>query len=482
MLNSFIYSRVRQILPFNLTDEQANALHGMVNFITGQEQNKVFLLKGYAGTGKSSLVGGLIKVLNEMKQKMVLLTPTGRAAKIFSAYADLPAYTIHRKIYRQQSLFVNSFSLSENLHRDTLFLVDEASMIANESDVILFGSGCLLDDLIQYVYSAKGCRLLLIGDPAQLPPVGQILSPALDADMLAGYGLNVEEFWLTEVVRQAHCSGILSVASDIRMAINCEEVYDYPRIDCRKKSDVIRLSAEELVETLRTCYENDGPEHTLVVCRSNKSAKIYNQGIRGRILYREEELESGDRLIVVRNNYFWSDQSNPDHFIANGDIVELVRIKHSGEMYGFHFADVTLRFIDYELELDAKILLETLHTDVASLTNEMRRQLYETIYADYALQYRTKKEIYEQMKRDPYLNALQVKYAYALTCHKSQGGQWRNVFVDQGYLTEDMLGEDYYRWLYTAFTRATKKLYLVNFSDECFVLANSSEQKEEEDV
>lgn len=280
--------------------------------------------------------------------------------------------------------------------------------------------------------------------------------------------MQVEEVWLTEVVRQAKGSGILAIASALRQSIEEQMTAQFPTFCLEGVNDVIRLPTENLPEELQNCYDREGIENTLIVCRSNKLARIYNQGIRGRILYREEEIESGDRLIVVRNNYFWKEQKESDSFIANGDIAELLRVRNRTEMYGFHFADVTLRLVDYDLELDAKLLLETLHSDTASLSSAQRKQLYEEVYADYALHYRTKKEIFEQMRKDPYLNALQVKYAYALTCHKAQGGQWRNVFVDQGYLAPEMLGEEYYRWLYTAFTRATSRLYLINFSDACF--------------
>lgn len=469
MVDSFLYARIQQNFQFTFTHEQEIALQNLVGFILSGKSDQLFLLKGFAGTGKSSLIGSVVKTLHGLEQSIVLLTPTGRAAKVFSAYSDYPTSTIHRKIYRQKSMFSNVFSISDNRHKDTLFLVDEASMIANDSnDQIAFGSGSLLDDLIEYVYSGEGCKLVLIGDTAQLPPVGQTISPALERERLEGYGLEVIEMKLTEVVRQATESGILSVASSIRSDIEQDEVFDYPILSVNGMKDVTRLPADELVETINACYDRDGIDDVLVVCRSNKNANMYNRGIRGRILYKEEEIESGDRLMIVRNNYFWKQSPEKETFIANGDLVELKRVRRLSEMYGFHFADVTLRFVDYEMELDAKILLDTLHTEAPSLTTVMRNKLYEAVFADYAANYKTKKAIMEQLRMDPWLNALQVKYAYAMTCHKAQGGQWKHVFVDQGYLTQEMLGMDYYRWLYTAFTRATEHLYLVNFSEECF--------------
>ncbi|MDD2525051.1 MAG: AAA family ATPase [Bacteroidales bacterium] len=469
MVDSFLYSRIQQNFQFTFTPEQEKALQNLVGFILSGRSDQLFLLKGFAGTGKSSLIGAVVKTLHGLEQTIVLLTPTGRAAKVFSAYSDFPASTIHRKIYRQKSMFSNLFSVTENRHKDTLFLVDEASMIANDSnDLVTFGSGSLLDDLIEYVYSGVGCKLVLIGDTAQLPPVGQTISPALEKERLEGYSLEVIEMKLTEVVRQATESGILSVASSIRKDIEQDEVFDYPILSVDGMKDVTRLPADELVETINACYDRDGIDDVLVLCRSNKNANVYNRGIRGRILYKEEEIESGDRLMVVRNNYFWKQTPDKETFIANGDLVELKRVKRRTEMYGFHFADVSLSFVDYDMELDAKILLDTLHTEAPSLTAEMRTQLFEAVYADYAANYKTKKEIMGKLRMDPWLNALQIKYAYAMTCHKAQGGQWKHVFVDQGYLTQEMLGMDYYRWLYTAFTRATEHLYLVNFSDECF--------------
>ena len=410
-----------------------------------------------------------MKTLDQLEQKCILLAPTGRAAKVFSHYAGHPAYTIHKKIYRQKSFSneIDNFSMNDNLHQHTLFIVDEASMIANEGlSGSMFGTGRLLDDLIQYVYSGQGCRLMLIGDTAQLPPVGEEESPALSADALRGYGLDVYEGLLTEVVRQLQDFGILWNATELRRYIAEEDFFTLPPIKVEGFPDIKVIPGNELIEAISDSYDHVGMDETIVICRSNKRANIYNKGIRNTILYREEELETGDLLMVAKNNYFWTEGCKEIDFIANGDIAVVRRVRREREMYGFRFADVLLRFPDYnDMELEVKLLLDTLHTETPALPKEMNDKLFYSVMEDYA-DISVKRERMKKMKADPHYNALQVKYAYAVTCHKAQGGQWKRVFLDQGYMTEDMLSPDYFRWLYTAFTRATETLYLVNWPKE----------------
>ena len=461
--------QIKANFPYKPTVEQEKVLESLAFFLLAPETDGIFLLKGYAGTGKTSLVGALVKTLFQLERKCVLLAPTGRAAKVFSHYAGHPAFTIHKKIYRQKSFSnkLTNFSLDDNLHQHTLFIVDEASMIANDGLAgSMFGTGRLLDDLVQYVYAGTGCRLMLIGDTAQLPPVGEEESPALSADVLKGYGLNVEEMGLTEVVRQMYDSGILWNATELRRYIAEEDFFSLPPVKVEGFPDVKILPGNELIETISECYDKAGMDDTIVVCRSNKRANIYNKGIRNTILYREEELESGDWLMVAKNNYFWTEGNKDIDFIANGDIAVVRRVRREREMYGFRFADAILRFPDYnDMELEVTLLLDTLHTDSPALPKDMNDKLFYSVLEDY-VDIPTKRERMKKMKTDPYYNALQVKYAYAVTCHKAQGGQWKRVFLDQGYMTEDMLSPDYFRWLYTAFTRATETLYLVNWPKE----------------
>ncbi|RHU22081.1 AAA family ATPase [Parabacteroides sp. TM07-1AC] len=468
MINSYLSRQITQNFPHNPTEDQFSALKTLTDFLLSTESDTLLLLKGYAGTGKTSLVGALVKTLNELKQKTVLLAPTGRAAKVFSNYSGQKAFTIHKKIYRQKA-FSNEptgFMPADNLHKDTLFIVDEASMISNDGiDSISFGTGRLLDDLIQYVYSGENCRLILMGDVAQLPPVMQTESPALNPEILRGYNLQVEEITLTQVVRQSGDSGILLNATRLRDALRNNEVEIYPKLHLKGFTDFRKVNGDELIEEISSAYSRDGIEETMIITRSNKRATIYNNGIRNRILYREEELSSGDRLMVAKNNYYWTNDCKEMDFIANGEIVQILRVKRTSELYGFRFADVTVRFQDYDLELDIKILLDTLQTDSPALPKELNDKLFYTILEDYD-DIPTKAGKMKKMKADPHYNVVQVKYAYAITCHKAQGGQWMNVFLDIGYMTEEMLGEDFYRWLYTAFTRATHRLYLVNLPDE----------------
>lgn len=468
MINSYLSHQITQNFPYNPTEDQFSALQIISDFLLSGETDSILLLKGYAGTGKTSLVGALVKTLNELKQKSILLAPTGRAAKVFSGYAGQNAYTIHKKIYRQKA-FSNEptgFLPADNLHKDTLFIVDESSMISNQGlDSFVFGTGRLLDDLIQYVYSGENCRLILMGDVAQLPPVMQTESPALQAGTLQGYNLQVQEITLTQVVRQSEDSGILFNATRLREALRNETVEIFPKLRLKGFSDFSKVNGDELIEEISSAYSRDGIEDTMIISRSNKRATIYNNGVRNRILSREEELSSGDRLMVAKNNYFWTEGSKEMDFIANGEIVQVLRVRRTMEFYGFRFADVTIRFQDYDLEMDVKILLDTLQTDAPALPKELNDKLFYSILEDYE-DIPTKAGKMKKMKVDPYYNVVQVKYAYAVTCHKAQGGQWMNVFLDIGYITEEMLGEDFYRWLYTAFTRATHRLYLVNLPDE----------------
>ena len=469
MINTYLGQQIKTNFPYKPTFEQEKVVKILADFLFCRKTDSLFLLKGYAGTGKTSLIGALVKTLDQLEQKCILMAPTGRAAKVFSHYAGHPAYTIHKKIYRQKSFSneLENFSMNDNLHQHTLFIVDEASMIANEGlSGSMFGTGRLLDDLIQYVYSGQGCRLMLIGDTAQLPPVGEEESPALSADVLKGYGLEVYEGLLTEVVRQLQDSGILWNATELRRYIAEEDFFTLPPIKVEGFPDIKVIPGNELIEAISDSYDHVGMDETIVVCRSNKRANIYNKGIRNTILYREEELETGDLLMVAKNNYFWTEGCKEIDFIANGDIAVVRRVRREREMYGFRFADVLLRFPDYnDMELEVKLLLDTLHTETPTLPKEMNDKLFYSVMEDYA-DISVKRERMKKMKADPYYNALQVKYAYAVTCHKAQGGQWKRVFLDQGYMTEDMLSPDYFRWLYTAFTRATETLYLVNWPKE----------------
>ena len=433
-------------------------------FMTDRAEQAVMVLRGSAGTGKTTLAAAIVRALADLKQKMVLLAPTGRAAKVFSLYAGHPAYTIHRRIYRQKSL-EGGFDLNFNSAHDTLFIVDEASMIAN-------GATPLLDDLIRFVYNERNCRLMLIGDQAQLPPVGEEESPALMADVLRMYGLHVHECDLRAVLRQSQESGILFNATRIRgegMALS-DEMMALPQVRFAGFTDIRNVPGDELIESLASSYSRVGLDDTIVVTRSNKRANIYNQGIRNQVLGREDELCSGDQIMIVKNNYYWmkggqpaADGQQPIDFVANGDRAVVQRVRNIRELYGFRFADVTMTFPDYDdYELTATTLLDTLTSEAPALTREQQELLFNKVLEDYA-DVPLKQDRMKKLKEDRYYNALQVKFAYAATCHKAQGGQWAHVYVDQGYMTDDMLNADYLHWLYTAFTRATERLFLVNW-------------------
>ena len=468
MIHEELKYRIRQTFGFTPTAEQEYALDVFARFMTDSDDQVVMIMRGSAGTGKTTLAGAIVRAMAALKQKMILLAPTGRAAKVFSLNAGHAAYTIHRRIYRQKSADdLSSFNLNDNLNRDTLFIIDEASMIANQGyGDSAFGSGCLLDDLMTFVYqSGRGsnCRMLLIGDKAQLPPVGEDESPALMADVLRCYGMRVYECDLNQVLRQGEESGILWNATQIRQMITHDEMTQLPKIRFAGFADIQMVPGGELIDALSTSYYRVGTDETIVITRSNKRANIYNQGIRNQVLDREDELCRGDQLMIVKNNYFWTEGSKEIPFIANGDIAVVQRVRHVHELYGFRFAEVTMQLPDYDdFELTATVCLDTLTSEAPALTHEQQEQLYNAVMEDYA-DIPQKTERIKKMKTDGYYNALQVKFAYAVTCHKAQGGQWAHVYLDQGYMTDDMLTPDYIHWLYTAFTRATEQLYLVNW-------------------
>ncbi len=458
--------RILQSFRLTPTAEQTTAISVFADFMSSRDSQAMMVLRGSAGTGKTTLAAAIVRGMMALKQNLVLMAPTGRAAKVFSLYAGCPAYTIHRRIYRQKSL-EGGFDLNFNGAHDTLFIVDEASMIAN-------GETPLLDDLIRFVYNDRNCRLLLIGDRAQLPPVGEQESPALQTSVLRCYGMTVFEADLNEVLRQSQASGILFNATRIRgerrefRGERREERGErilMPQVRLMGFSDIQIVPGDELIESLATSYSHVGVDDTIVITRSNKRANIYNQGIRNSVLDREDELCRGDRLMIVKNNYYWIEESREQclDFIANGDMVVVQRVRHIHEMHGFRFADITMTFPDYDdYELTATTLLDTLTSEAPALTREQQDKLFASVMADYA-DIPLKADRMKKVKEDRYYNALQVKFAYAVTCHKAQGGQWQHVYIDQGYMTDDMLNSDYLHWLYTAFTRATEKLFLVNW-------------------
>ena len=468
MINTYFIEKIKANFPFSLTNDQETAINKVVSFIFNPNSDAIFLLKGYAGTGKSTLIGTLVKTMAQFEQKTVLLAPTGRAAKVFSLHSDESAYTIHKRIYRQKGMSDDgaSFSLMENLHKNTLFIVDEASMISNESsESSFFGTGRLLDDLIEYVYSGQNCKLLFLGDTAQLPPVKQDISPAMDAYVLQSFGLDVIESTLTEIMRQAEESGILYNATLLRNALRVGTTRLYPQLVIKNFTDVERISGNDLIEEISSCYSRDGVEETIVISRANKSVNIFNNGIRNSVLYREEELSNGDLLMVTKNNYFWLKEEAKVDFIANGEFVEVMRIRSQREMYGMRFCEVVLFHKNYDIEFDAIINLDSLHSERAGDAYKQSNILYNALMEEYS-HIGSKRERYNQIKKNPYFNALQVKYGYAVTCHKAQGGEWRNVFIDLSYINPDYLGDNFYRWLYTSITRSTKMLYLVNLADD----------------
>ena len=520
-IQEFIDEVVREF-GFTPTHDQLNALETFARFLADREQNCVMVMRGSAGTGKTSLAGAMVRTFTRLGQKLLLMAPTGRAAKVFAMNSGHTAFTIHRKIYREKSYsgIGGQFNLNDNMHKNTLFMIDEASMIGRGGGMTSdFGTGDLLSDLVQFVYNGQNCRMLLVGDCAQLPPVGEEEAPALHAEVLEAMGLKVYECDLREVLRQSQDSGILVNATYIRSLtpgpsprrgeillqsdsrlidsnmgesrlnsslsprrgeillqsdsgldfseFSCDNLLKVglPRIRFKGFTDIVMVPGDELVERISSSYADVGMDETMVVTRSNKRASVYNQGIRATVLDREDELCTGDLLMVVKNKYL--DKPQGDHgqlaFIANGDRVKVQRVRNIRELFGFRFADVWLQFPDYDdFEMQQTVILDTLTTEAPALTHEQQEQLYEAVMEDYA-DIPLKRDRMAKLKQDEYFNALQIKYAYAVTCHKAQGGQWAHVYIDQGYMTDDMLTPDYIHWLYTAFTRATEKLFLVNW-------------------
>ena len=460
--------KIAQKLPFTPNNSQLSALNLISRFILEPVlRDRVFVLRGYAGTGKTSLVGALVKTMSEANMRTVLMAPTGRAAKVFSLMANRTAMTIHKTIYRQQKFNVDfeGFQLMDNRQKGTLFICDEASMISTLNEGSPFGTGNLLDDLIEYVYAGDQCRLLLIGDAAQLPPVGQKRSPALEIGKLQEYGLDVMSAELTEVARQQLDSGILANATMLRNMLIQGMTDNLPRIMHKDYPDVRRVDGYELLEALASSYGNVGLDDTVIITRSNARANKFNLGVRNQILEREEELSSGDRLLVVKNNYFWGKQFDNLPFIANGDIVIVKRVRSFTELYGFRFAEVEIELPDYDIETEVVVLLDTLMSEGPSLTLQDQQRLFAEVMQDY-MDIPGQRDRIKAVKENRYFNALQVKYGYCVTCHKSQGGQWSDVYLDLGYINPEHLGIDFYRWMYTAFTRAQSTLYLVNMSDD----------------
>ena len=461
---------IAQTYPFSPTAEQLVFCREMANFLQEDLDGKCFILRGYAGTGKTTSVAALVKALPAFKLRSLLLAPTGRAAKVMSNYSGRTALTIHKKIYRKRVAVSMdmSFQLAPNLAENTLFIIDEASMIADEWNTK--NGSSFLKDLMEFIYNQKNCAVLFVGDTAQLPPVGSLDSPALNKKYLTeNFHLHVTEVELREVVRQEQKSGILANATMLRQMIN-DEVVTLPQFITKGYRDIFRMTGLKLVEGLEYAYRKFGMENCLVVCRSNKSANVYNQQIRSRLLYREEELTGGDQIMVVRNNYFWLPDSEATSFIANGDMAKITRVRNEEERYGFRFSEVQMEFLDYPEagSITCKVMLDTLQSETPNLSYEQSKKLYEGLMEDYD-HITNKKERLLAIKQDPFYNALQIKFAYAVTCHKAQGGQWDAVFVDQGYLTDDMVDMDFLRWLYTGVTRAKRELFLVNFAQNLFI-------------
>lgn len=462
MLEKFIISRIKAELPFVPNEEKEQLFDVLGRFLVSREPHKCFILKGYAGTGKTSVVSALVRAMEKLQQPCVLIAPTGRAAKVLAHYSGYPAFTIHKWIYRQDSGIKETFSIAENKAEHTLFIVDEASMISARRDNEQFGTGSLLDDLVQFVYSGTACSMLLLGDDAQLPPVSNPESKALEPDFLSGYGLSVSTFSLTQVARQALDSGILRNATALReqLAVNAYT----PHIE--EDKDIVRIAGTDIQELLERSYAEAGDEETIILTRTNRRTNLYNQGVRARIKWKEDAISNGDRLMISKNNYFWTQNYENLPFLANGDMAEIVRLRNERELYGFHFADASLRLIDYDWEVDVILWLDTLTTDSPEQNYNLQKQLYARIAEDYP-EIRNKQDLFKLIRENEYYNALQARFAYAVTCHKAQGGQWKRVFIDAGVpLKEDASDEDrrdWLRWLYTALTRATEQIYLINF-------------------
>ena len=464
-----ISSQILQNFHHDPTEDQLALVEKLGGFLNAHSNNSVLLVKGYAGTGKTSLIASLVRTLPQLKLKSLLLAPTGRAAKVLSGYAKKPAFTIHKVIYyAKTSQGSASFQLKKNLRKNTVFIVDEASMIGDGA--VDTSGGNLLDDLLEYISAGENCKLILVGDHAQLPPVKLDISPALNLEYLKNklFAQPVQAS-LRDVIRQEKDSGILALATEIRSQIEIEGEEPQIKLHTAGFEDVVVVNGPDLQECLEDSYREEGEKGTIVLCRSNKRANLYNQQIRARIKWLEEEISAGDLLMVVRNNYHWLDADSQAGFIANGDIIEVLSIRGIEEIYGFRFANVIMKMIDYpdQPEIEVKIILDSISTNSANLGYEESNKLYQAVLEDYQ-HITNKRKRYFAMKEDPYLNALQVKFAYAITCHKSQGGQWEHVYIDQGYLTDEMINREYLRWLYTAMTRAKKKLFFVNFRPKFF--------------
>lgn len=470
MLSTHISHQIYAKLSFEATFNQKKIIEKLSSWLSDDDFSRIFILNGYAGTGKTTIIATLVSALNDLGIKIILLAPTGRAAKVLSRYASKEAFTIHKRIYRERSItdFESRFSLDYNKERGALFIVDEASMLAaSASEGATFGSGNLLDDLISYVRSGKECRLMLVGDDAQLPPVGDDYSPALQPSELLPYG-DVEYATMDEVVRQSKDSGILFNATMLRVMLE-NRIYEIPHFDM-SRPDFQRVEGSELLETLQDCYDRYGRDETIVITRSNKRANRYNEGIRRYNLSAEEEIESGDMLMIVKNNYHYAerDEQSPMSFVANGDVVRLKRIRRFEEFYGFRFIDAVVEFPDYDdYQMEAKVMLDTLASESPSLTRDQSHQLFLEVEKDYE-DIKAKAKRYRAIRENPHFNAMQVKFAYAVTCHKAQGGQWKAVFVDRCLFGDETMSKDMLRWLYTAITRATEHVYLVNFDDRFF--------------
>ena len=469
MHSTHISHQIYAKLSFDATFNQKKIIEQLSTWLADDDFRRIFLLNGYAGTGKTTIIAALVAAVKELGIKPILLAPTGRAAKVLTHYSGHSAYTIHKKIYRERGIsdYESKFALDYNREKGALFIVDEASMLSSRTEDSSFGSGNLLDDLVKYVHSGKECRLMLVGDDAQLPPVGDDHSPALDPAELLPYG-DVEYGTMDEVVRQSHDSGILFNATMIRCMLE-NNIFEKPRFDLTH-SDFQRIEGGELMEALQDCYDRYGRDETIVITRSNKRANRYNEGIRRYTLSAEEEIESGDMLMVVKNNYFYAerDEQSPMSFVANGDVARLRRIRRFEEFYGFRFVDALITFPDYDdYEMECKLMLDTLISESPSLTREQSRQLFYEVEKDYD-DIKAKAKRYRAIRENELFNALQIKFAYAVTCHKAQGGQWKAVFVDRCLFGDEQMSRDMLRWLYTAITRATERLYIVNFDDEFF--------------
>ena len=471
---SIIESLITEHFSHKPTEDQEKAIVLLSQFLTNFSTHELFILKGYAGTGKTTLVSTLVNILPKIQKRSVLLAPTGRAAKVLASYSQKPASTIHRKIYRmssQNGVSFSSIALQENKHTNTLFIVDEASMINDTyAGSEGFDARNILDDLIEYIYSGYNCKLLLVGDSAQLPPIGSELSTAIDPEqMKQKYGFEIGSYELKEVLRQQHDSGILANATYLRRQIELNKITKklFKTIGF---TDIVKIDGNDLEDVLNQAYSNYQTDEIAVITRTNKRANLFNKEIRSRILYKDSELSTGDYMMVVKNNYFWLPEESTAGFIANGDIIEIQKVKKRMSMYNFDFVDATFSLCDYpdHESVEARLLSSTIDVDAPALTRDEQNRLYQSIKEDYS-DIQSKAKLYATIKKDPWYNALQIKFAYALTCHKTQGGQWKVVFIDQGYLTQEMVNIEYLRWLYTAVTRATEKVYLINFHPDFFI-------------